>query len=125
VRSLIDRARQEAGLDNLELAINCAESALDLAHETANDEVKELIRKNSRLFRRIFEQRLGGLSNTLLVSKSAGTATGLSPQQAFLLSRLEGGLRIEEALDLSPLSREITLAHLISLVRLGHISLGA
>lgn len=125
IQSLVDRARQELGLDNLELAVDCAESALELAQDLESTDVGEIIRKNARLFERIFEQRLGNLHNTLEVSASAGSARGLSPEQAYLLSRLEGGLSIEEALDLSPLSRELTLAQLVGLMRLGHIRLGA
>ena len=112
-------------MDNLELAVDCAESALELAQDLESTDVGEIIRKNARLFERIFEQRLGNLHNTLEVSASAGSARGLSPEQAYLLSRLEGGLSIEEALDLSPLSRELTLAQLVGLMRLGHIRLGA
>lgn len=125
VKDLIDRTRQELGLDNLEIAVTCAESAIEIAHSTKDEEVSALIARNAGLFRRVFERGLGGLSRTLIVSASAGRARGLSPEQAFLLSRLEGGLSIEEALDLSPLSREATLAHLVSLMRLGHISVGA
>ncbi len=125
VKDLIDRTRQELGLDNLELAVTCAESALEIAQSVKDEVITEMITRNSSLFRRVFERRLGRMSRTLIVSESAGKARGLSPEQAFLLSRLEGGLSIEEAIDLSPLSREATLGHLVGLMRLGHISLGA
>ena len=121
----MDRARQELGLDNLDLAVNCAESALEVAQSLNDERVNEIIGKNARLFERIFEQRLGSLRNTLTVCKTVGSESGLSPEQAYLLSRLEGGLSIEEALDLSPLSRELTLAQLVGLMRMGHIRLGA
>lgn len=123
VKSLVERARQEIGLDNLNLAVNCAEEALEVAGSMNDAAINSVISKNARLFRRIFEQRLGSLSTTLQVSEGAKTAAGLSPQQAYMLSRLEGGLSIEEALDLSPLSHENTLAQLVSLMRLGHISI--
>ena len=90
-----------------------------------SEDVGALIARNAGLFHRVFERRLGGLGKTLIVSATAGKALGLSPEQAFLLSRLEGGLSIEEALDLSPMSREATLAHLVGLMRLGHVSVGA
>jgi len=125
VKDLIDRTRQELGLDNLELAVTCAESALEIAQTEKDEVITEMVTRNSSLFRRVFERRLGRMSRTLIVSESASKARGLSPEQAFLLSRLEGGLSIEEAIDLSPLSREATLAHLVGLMRLGHISLGA
>jgi len=125
VQELVDRVRQELGLDNLDLAVSCAESAIEVAQQVKLDEVSALVARNAALFQRVFERRLGGLTRRLMVSASAGKARGLSPEQAFLLSRLEGGLSIEEALDLSPMSKEATLAHLVSLMRLGHISLGA
>lgn len=125
VRDLIDRIRQELGLDNLEIAVNCAESVIEIAQSNKSDEINALIAANAALLQRVFERRLGGLHRTLIVSASAGRARGLSPEQAFLLSRLEGGLSIEEALDLSPMSKAATLAHLVGLMRLGHVSLGA
>lgn len=125
VQGLVDRGRQELGLDNLELAVSCAESALEIAQSLHNEEVNAIITKNARLFRQIFERRLGKLTRTITVSSSPSTSVHLSPQQAFLLSRLEGGLSVEEAIDLSPLSRERTLGQLVSLMRQGHIRLGA
>lgn len=125
VQGLIDRTRQELGLDNLDLAISCAESALEIAQNVKRPEVGELIRQNASLFQRTFERRLGRLSRLITVRPDASTQQRLSPEQAFLLSRLEGGLSIEEAIDLSPLSREQTLGQLVGLIRTGHISLGA
>lgn len=127
VQALVDRTRQELGLDNLELALSCAESAIEIAQSLDREDVNAIISKNATLFTRTFERRLGSLGNTIRVSTGAspGIGQGLSPEQAFLLSRLEGGLSVEEALDLSPLSREKTLAQIVGLMRLGHISLGA
>lgn len=125
VRGLIERTRQELGLDNLELAVNCAESALEIAHSVKQAEVSELIHQNASLFMRTFERRLGKLSRRITVRPQTLTAQSLSPEQAYLLSRLEGGLSIEEAIDLSPLSREQTLGQLVGLIRTGYISLGA
>lgn len=122
-RELIDRARQELGLDNLELAVSCAESAFEIVQLTANPGVKELVSKNASLFGRIFERRLGGLRSVITVQNNTTAGAALTPEQAFLLSRLDGRMTIEEALDLSPMSREMTLGHLVSMMRTGHISL--
>jgi serine/threonine protein kinase len=124
VRELIDRARQELGLDNLEVALSCAESAIEVAQEMGDSpEVSATIRQNARLFSRIFERKLGNLGAHVKVILPASQAGGLRPEQAFLLSRFEGGLTLEEALDLSPLSRELTLSHIVGLVRAGCIQL--
>lgn len=125
VQGLIERTRQELGLDNLDLAISCAESALEIAQSVKRPEVVELIRQNASLFERTFERRLGKLSRRITLRPEASREQSLSPEQAFLLSRLEGGLSIEEAIDLSPLSREQTLGQLVGLIRTGHIRLGA
>jgi len=123
VQGLVDRARQEMGLDNLDLAVSCAESALEISQNLNDPEVSKIISKNARLFHRAFERRLGNLSSIIQVRTEANRAVRLSPEQAFLLSRLDGGLSIEEAIDLSPLSREMTLGQIVGLVRMGHISL--
>jgi hypothetical protein len=48
----------------------------------------------------------------------------VSPEQAFLLSRLDGGASVEEVLDLSPLSRRDTLRQLLALMRDGLVAIG-
>jgi DNA replication initiation complex subunit (GINS family) len=121
----VDRGRQELGLDNLDLAVSCAESALEIAQSLRNEQVNNIIAKNARLFQQIFERRLGKLTRTITVSTRPSRNEKLSPEQAFLLSRLEGGLSVEEAIDLSPLSREQTLGQIVTLMRQGHIRLGA
>lgn len=124
VRELVERARRELGLDNLEVALSCAESAIEVAQEAPEpQEASAIIRKNARLFQTIFERRLGNLKRTLEVKPASRQSGSLTPEQAFLLSRLDGKLTVEEAIDLSPLSRELTLAHIVALVRTGHLGL--
>lgn len=123
-QELIDRARQELGFDNLPLAVSCAESALEIGQSIQQPELHELLTRNASLFERIFERQLGDLSAPLVLHEPSPRGASLTPEQAFLLSRMEGGLSIEEALDLSPLSRELTLSHLLGLMRNGYISVG-
>lgn len=124
VRELVERARRELDLDNLEVALSCAESAIEVAQEASDSqEASSIIRKNARLFQTIFERRLGDLKRTLEVHPEERRSGSLTPEQAYLLSRLDGRLTVEEAIDLSPLSRELTLAHIVALVRTGHLSL--
>jgi hypothetical protein len=75
----------------------------------------------------IFEARLGTLSQRLVVLAPTSTSTSnrkmrVSPEQAFLLSRVDGGVTLEETLDLSPLSRQKTLRLLVSMMRQGLIA---
>ena len=52
----------------------------------------------------IFETRIGSLQQRLsVVSVPSNMNSRVSPEQAFLLSRLDGGASVEEVLDLSPL----------------------
>jgi eukaryotic-like serine/threonine-protein kinase len=124
VRELVDRARQELGIDNLEVALSCAESAIEVAQEMSDyPDASQIVRQNARLFTRIFERKLGVLTRPVKVLVERGPTSELRPEQAFILSRFDGGLTIEEVIDLSPLSRELTLAHIVGLLRAGHIEL--
>lgn len=124
VRELVDRTRQEMGLDNLDLAVSCAESALEIVQTVNNPEARATVDKNRTLFERVFERRLGRLSSNIVLKSDGAASNGrLSPEQAYLLSRLEGGVSLEEALDLSHLPRAYTLGLLVGLMRLGHISM--
>ncbi len=120
-KDLVVRARQELGLDNLELALSCAESALDIAQESKSNQARAIISENATLFSRIFQRKLGPLESRIQVSDHPYSSLDLSPEQAFLLSRIEDGMTLEEAIDLSPLPREFTLGHLAGLVRSGQI----
>jgi serine/threonine protein kinase len=124
-RELIDRARQELGLDSFDLALSCAESAIEIVLATSNVDVKALITQNAKLLERIFMRRLGPATSRLYLGTDPITSLNLSPAQAFLMSRLEGNPTIEEALDLSPWPREQTLGQLVGLVRAGHATIKA
>lgn len=124
VRELVERTRQELGLDNPDMALRYAESALALADELSlRADVQEATRGAETLFRRVFERYIGRLDATLIVSDIPSGDSKLSPQQAFLLSRIEGNLTVEEAIDLSPLPRVQTLRLVADLISAGHLHL--
>jgi len=122
-RELIDRARQELGLDSFDLALSCAESAVEVAFLTSSAEVKALITQNGKLLERIFRRRLGSPQARLRVGDDPITSLNLSPAQAFLMSRIEGSPTVDEVVDLSPWARELTLGQLVGLVRAGYVTL--
>jgi hypothetical protein len=73
----------------------------------------------------IFETRIGSLSQRVAVIGVPSSADArVSPEQAFLLSRLDGGVSIEEVLDLSPLPRRDTLRLLLAMLRENLIAVG-
>jgi len=119
------RARQALGLGDLNLAVAYAESAIRLAESFDNNEARLLVDAESMLIDHIFETRIGSLEQRLsVVAVPSNMDSRVSPEQAFLLSRLDGGVSVEEVLDLSPLSRRDTLRRLLALVRDGLVAIG-
>ena len=109
------------GFGDPDLAIDYAESALRFAAHNDDEATRDAISRAMTLFDLIFETRLGSLDRRVVV-RMAQTGVGrgsLSPQQAFLLSRLEGGETLEEVVDLAPMSRREAIRLIVSLLRRG------
>lgn len=118
----LEQARQALGLGDLDLAVSYAESALRLADGFDSPEAQLLVEQEETLIDSIFATRLGSLQHRLNVrSAPSGDGARVSPEQAFLLSRLDGGVTVEEALDLSPMPRRDTLRALAEMLRDGLI----
>jgi serine/threonine protein kinase len=118
------RARQALGLGDLNLAVAYAESALRVAEGFDSDEAQLLVDSEGMLIDQIFETRIGSLEQRLTVlGVPSSLDLHVSPEQAFLLSRLDGGATVEEVLDLSPMPRRDTLRMLLGLVRDGLVAL--
>jgi hypothetical protein len=121
----LERARQALGLGDLNLAVAYAESAMRLAETFDTSEACLMVDAESMLIDHIFETRIGSLAQRLRVASiPSNLDSRVSPEQAFLLSRLDGGVSVEEVLDLSPLSRRDTLRQLLALMRDGLIGIG-
>ena len=119
----LEHARQALGLGDLNLAVNYAESALRVADGFDNAEARLLVDGEEMLIEHIFETRLGSLKHSLNVKTIPSSQDArVSPEQAFLLSRVDGGVTVEEVLDLSPMPRRDTLRLLIEMLRDGLIS---
>jgi serine/threonine protein kinase len=119
----LDLARQAYGMGDVELAVNNAETALMMADAIATAEARSRVEQAHTLLSGIFEARLGALSKRLVVlAPASGASAVVSPEQAFLLSRVDGGVTLEEAIDISPLPRQKTLHLLISMLRQGLIA---
>lgn len=119
----LQRARQAHDLGDVELAVNHAEKALQVAETATSPRTSAELEGSSVLLNAIFEARLGPLSRRMVVlSPASNKKLRVSPEQAFLLSRLDGGITLDEAIDLSPLSRQKTLSLLVSMLRQGLIA---
>jgi serine/threonine protein kinase len=121
LRDAIDQARLAMGFGDPDLAIDYAESALRFAAQNDDEATRDAISRAMTLFDLIFETRLGSLDRRVAVRKSpTGAGRGsLSPQQAFLLSRLEGRETLEEVVDLAPMPRREAIRLIVSLLRRG------
>jgi len=121
----LERARQALGLGDLNLAVAYAESAIRLAETFDTSEARLLVDAESMLIDHIFETRIGSLQHRLtVVIAPSSVDSRVSPEQAFLLSRLDGGASVEEVLDLSPLPRRDTLRQVLALMRDGLVAAG-
>ena len=119
------RARQALGLGDLDLAVAYAESALRVADSFDSHEAQLMVDGESMLIDHIFETRIGALTQRVsVVGTPSNLSAKVSPEQAFLISRLDGGVTVEEVLDLSPMQRRDTLRLLLALLRDGLVALG-
>jgi hypothetical protein len=111
-------ARAEAALaaGDATTALDASEAALQQAGASAG----ELIAINRALLERIYAGVLGNPERRLV----HGPATpDLDPRQAFLLSRIDGAMTIEDVLDVSGMSRIEAMRLLAMLARRGAVRL--
>jgi serine/threonine-protein kinase len=119
----LDGARQAHGMGDIDLAVNNAETALSVADALGSPEAQLRLESSRTLLNAIFEARLGSLSQRMVVlPPTSHKKLRVSPEQAFLLSRVDGGVTLDEAIDLSPLPRQKTLRLLVSMMRQGLIA---
>jgi serine/threonine protein kinase len=119
----LDQARQAHGMGDIELAVNNAETALLVADALNSPDAQARLDSSRTLLNAIFEARLGSLSRRMVVlSPTSHRKMRVSPEQAFLLSRVDGGVTLDEVIDLSPLPRQKTLRLLVSMIRQGLIA---
>jgi serine/threonine protein kinase len=119
----LDQARQAHGMGDIELAVNNAETALMVADAMNTPDAHSRVESSRTLLNAIYEARLGPLSQRMVVlAPTSNKKMRVSPEQAFLLSRVDGGVTLDEAIDLSPLPRQKTLRLLVSMIRQGLIA---
>src|SRR5205807_9302177 len=111
-------ARAEAALaaGDAGAALDASEAAL----QQAGAQQGELINVNRALFERIYAGVLGSPERRLI----HGAATpDLDPRLAFLLSRIDGAMTVEDVLDVSGMSRTEAMRLLALLTRRGAVKL--
>jgi serine/threonine protein kinase len=118
----IDRVRAALEASSTTEAVAHAEAACDLA-ERANDPASAaLMRVSESMLERAFLQRLGPLGQRA-IPRWIGASQELSPRTMFLLSRLDGSMTIEDALDVASMPRLDALRRLVQLVAVGALRL--
>ncbi len=119
--SFIARAREAFGLGDVDLAASYVERAMRLADEDGSRAEKLAISAESALIASVLSSCIASQKDRALVRREQPTSTGLElrPEQAFLLSRLDHRVTVEELLDISPMPRHETLRHVVQMLRKG------
>ncbi len=116
--------RQAAAFGEQQRAVGMARTLLRMARRSADPRALALVRESSALLEPLFFSELGKLSTIVSFVKDADVkSTRITPEHAYLLSRVTEPVTIEEFLDISPLSRVETLAFLVELTADGVLSL--
>jgi len=114
VRSLLDEVHRSVTIGDELRAVAKARAALKAAQGERSPEVQSLICIASDLLHPILLRSLGGEERMVtLLHPPSSQDKSLSPDQMFLLSRIDGRTTIEELLDVSPLSAPETLGILL------------
>ncbi|HEX7669557.1 MAG TPA: serine/threonine-protein kinase, partial [Polyangiaceae bacterium] len=118
----ITRARSALAADDIEGAARHAEAAC-IQFDAVGDDGRHALFAVEPLLTRIFASRLGSLDRVIRRVRLE-TAGSMSPRTAFLLSRLDAGTTIGDALDVAAMPRLEGLRRLVQLEALGVIEIG-
>jgi hypothetical protein len=115
ITTLFERAVEWNGIDDTEKAVIAVDLALSEDPDSAL--AQKLIHRNREAILGVFQSFLGDLERQPLMTRPlhelAGTA--INPRAAFLLSRIDGTLTIDEILDVSGMPRMEAYRHLCQL----------
>lgn len=112
---VLERAKKARSARDIDLAATLVEQALSLVDALGDDEALAALGREEALIEGSLEMRLGRRALRLLPQPEGQVA--LLPEEAFLLSRIDGVASAEELLDLSPLPRLRTLRLLVRMIR--------
>ncbi len=119
---VLEDAKRARSARDIDLAAMHAEQALSIADALGNDEASAALAREEALIEGSLEMRLGRREGVLRLLSQPEDRVSLLPEEAFLLSRIDGVARAEEVVDLSPLPRLRTLRLLVRLLRQNLIS---
>jgi hypothetical protein len=105
ISALLDRALAWNGINEFEKAVMAAE--LSLSEDPNSAVAQKLVQRNRDTIMSVFQNYIGDLQRVPALAKplhQLGNAS-ISPRAAFLLSRVDGQLSIDELLDVSGMPR--------------------
>jgi serine/threonine protein kinase len=121
LHSSLERAKKARSARDLDLAAKFVEHALAIADVLSNPSATAAIEADEALIEGALEMRLGRRDRPLRLASTPNGADpaghALLPEEAFLLSRIDGLASAEEVIDLSPLPRLRTLRLLVRMLR--------
>jgi serine/threonine protein kinase len=121
----IDRTRRALTASEPGEAASHAEVAFDIGTTTADETSLVLLRAAEPVLTQAFLRRLGSARHRLYPRRTRSASDfPLSPRAAFLLSRIDEDMSVEEAIDVSAMPRLETLRTLVQLVRCGALRTG-
>ena len=116
LEALADAKKARSARD-IELAAGLVERALSIADALGNRGALAVLEREEALIEGSLEMRLGRRERALRLLPESNDGVSLLPEEAFLLSRIDGVASAEEVLDLSPLPRLRTLRLLVRMLR--------
>ncbi|HEY3254747.1 MAG TPA: serine/threonine-protein kinase [Polyangiaceae bacterium] len=117
LQKALDEAKKARSARDIDLAAMLVERALSVADVLGNGEALAALEREEALIEGSLEMRLGRRERALRLLPQSEEQLALLPEEAFLLSRIDGVASAEEVLDLSPLPRLRTLRLLVRLLR--------
>jgi len=118
----LEEAKKARSARDIDLAAKHVESALSVADALDDRDASLLLDREEALIEGSLEMRLGRREHALRLLPQPDDGVALLPEEAFLLSRIDGVASTEEVVDLSPLPRLRTLRLLVRLLRQNLIS---
>jgi hypothetical protein len=122
VLEALDHARRSCEAGQVDTAVERADLALHLAEQAGDAASASAVGLSAALVARIFGERVGDLRQTVRPARAATSRDGLSSREAFLLSRVDGALRIDELLQVAAMPRSEALRRMATLLVKGLLS---
>ena len=114
---VLEDAKKARSARDIDRAATLVERALSLAEALGDSEASAAVEREEALIEGSLEMRLGRRERALRLLPEPQERLALLPEEAFLLSRIDGVASAEEVLDLSPLPRLRTLRLLVRMIR--------